>query len=141
MELFATLNSISTYSSRLTNENEDTSDEQDFGDLFGLISLSLGHSERIRWLLSLDKERCDARLPFVEENMQLYLAINEDFEPIRKIPRQYAITKAYDITEETQYNEYLREDLATKLQVVSAGNLMWVDMALSWAVKTESTTP
>ncbi|KAI1819683.1 WD40-repeat-containing domain protein [Xylaria intraflava] len=143
MEIFAIDKGVSTNSSHLTSEAspEIPANEQGFGDLLSLISTSLELSNKVRWLLSLDEERHDVKLPFIGEDMQLHLTINSNLEPVRKIAQQYAITKAFDVANEAHYSQALRDDLAGKLQEVSSGNFMWLDMALSCATQVESSTP
>ncbi|KAI1486282.1 WD40-repeat-containing domain protein [Biscogniauxia mediterranea] len=115
-------------------------DERGLSDLLGIISTSVKLSDKTKWILSIDSERCDAELTSLNEDMQLDLVVEPDSEEIRKITKQYASSKVAEIANKEGYSTSLRKSLEHKLEEISADNFMWLDIALDLVALTASTT-
>ncbi|KAI0592755.1 WD40-repeat-containing domain protein [Biscogniauxia sp. FL1348] len=120
----------------ITNEGElrDPLNARDLKDLLGLISTSVELSGKVQWLLSIDKNICDAKLASVEDDIQCHLTIKQDLEDVRQVLHEYAATKVAEIANSTRYGQNFRKVITAKLQEVSPGNFLWVDVALDLAI-------
>ncbi|KAI0517612.1 hypothetical protein F5B22DRAFT_111272 [Xylaria bambusicola] len=110
-------------------------------NLYTLISTSVRISDNVRWLCSFDRDGGDAYLGSKGTEMQLHLTISSNLAQIRKITQDYAATKATRIAKKSGYSKCLGKELAIKLGDISQGNMMWLDMALDFAIATASTSP
>ncbi len=120
---------------------QDHFDEQGLSDLLSFISTSVKLSDKTKWLLSLDSNRCDARLESLGKEMQLDLIIDSNSKAIRKIVQQYAVSKIAEVATEADYSAAVHQALADKLEEISPDNFMWLDIALDLVVLTASATP
>ncbi|KAI0010759.1 hypothetical protein F4779DRAFT_616195 [Xylariaceae sp. FL0662B] len=118
---------------------QDFLDEKGLSDLLNLISTSVKLSDKVKWLLSLDPNRCDARLTSLGKGMELDLNVEPD--TIREIAQQYAASKVAEVANKANYSAVLHQALADKLEEIAPGNFMWLDMALDFVVLTASATP
>ncbi|KAF2497769.1 WD40 repeat-like protein [Lophium mytilinum] len=104
-------------------------DERGLGDLFSLIRTTTELSDKVQWLVSLDSDRCSARLARAKENTQLQLTIRPDLKPIREATHSYAVSKINEIANQRGYNSILREKMIQKTGE-NLGNFLWLNMAL-----------
>ncbi|KAG8418891.1 hypothetical protein J3459_011947 [Metarhizium acridum] len=109
---------------------EVTPNEQALRDILVLISTTIQLSDKVRWMLSLDTESCDATLAAVDKSMQLHLTINSATPHVRKIALEHAASKVAATADSVSYSGTLREAVVQKLQEVPSGNFLWLDMAL-----------
>ncbi|KAI0169135.1 hypothetical protein GGR52DRAFT_509172 [Hypoxylon sp. FL1284] len=118
-----------------------TPSQRALNDLLNLISISSELSNKVKWLLSLDRARCDVTTVQVGEGKQLRLNMSSGSHAVRKIAQKFAASKVEDVAIKEKYGVILREALVSKLQEVSPGNFMWVDMALDYVTVKASSTP
>ncbi|KAK1750550.1 WD40-repeat-containing domain protein [Echria macrotheca] len=99
-------------------------------DLLDLIATSTGLSDKVKWLLSINRKRCDATLKTMTEDVQLVLTIDSKSSKIRRVADQLVTSRIAEIAKKSNYGGNLQEMVEKKLRLISPGNFVWLDMAM-----------
>ena len=83
--------------------------------------------------MSFNERNYDAGLNFIKPDLNRHFTIRLDFRKVDEIACQYAASKVIDTVNTAPYGQDLRETFTTKLQEVSPGNFLWLDIALDVA--------
>ena len=118
----------------------DPLDQRGLGKLLGLISTSITLSDKVKWLLSIDRTRCNVHLGSVREDTQLQLTISPDPNSAQKIAEGHANSKVSEIIDRTHIDMSLHCALVDKLRNFT-GNFIWVDIILDMVISKASDMP
>ncbi|KAH8588901.1 hypothetical protein B0O99DRAFT_493364, partial [Bisporella sp. PMI_857] len=110
----------------------DAIEELRLDNLLGLItatSRAPGCSDRIKWLVSLDHGKINARQTLIDAENHLHLKLNSHLQGLREVTNQYVASKVGEIARKTHYRGKLQVKITERLQEMSPQNFLWVDMA------------
>lgn len=112
----------------------DPLDSRGLDDLLGLISTTAEVSDKIRWLVSVDRGR-RGRLVSVKEDAGLCITVSPDLEAAGK----YVSSRLAELADKQNYWGRLRGRMEKRIREAGIGNFLWLKLALD--IMGESRTP
>ncbi|KAH8803056.1 WD40-repeat-containing domain protein [Xylogone sp. PMI_703] len=99
--------------------------------LLGLVaatSRAPGYSNRVKWLVSFDRDEMNAKNTMADREYHLQLELDSRLQELREVSNQYIAYKIDEIAQHAHYRGRLQVAITEKLQEVPPENFLWIDM-------------
>jgi hypothetical protein len=105
-------------------------DKEPLDEMLGMIFTTIQLSNKVKWLLSIDSKRCDAKLGLLKDGEQLRLTLDPRLEAIKDVAHKFAASPVVEIANAAGYRGNIRETVTNQLQGLPSGDLLWLNTAL-----------